>query len=518
MFSFLSIEFALLFMVFFVLYWAFKKRPDIQNMLLLIISYAIIYLMAGVMAVSMLFVFSVVIYFIARQIIISHHKKAWMAIGIIITLINLSVFKYYEFFRTNISRALEMWQLYNTELMANIIFPLGISYYSFQAISYLVTLYRQSVAYEQNEQSEQREQEKQDESNESPISYLSFWQSLTHFSFFTTISSGPITRVNDTKGLNDIMGKPCGMHEQLNEPVPRQLLYPKIAFALIVLALAKKWWLAGYLADNWVNPVFANPTGFHSLEVLTAIYGYTLQLFLDFSGYSEMMVAFGLLLGFRLPMNFNAPLLAYNIRDFWDRWHISLSTWIRDYIYIPLGGSRKGFWFTQLNLIIAMVLSGIWHGSTFNFFFWGLLHALAIALLNTGDLACQKISGHAKGRNFLANTGIIGKTLGVLITVHFVVFAFVFFRATTLDEALLIFNALFFNHINVAWTNNPLYLLAILALAWLVYPLFHRHQTQVGWLINKMPSVIFYVLCFMAFMAVVILAPSGIPSFIYANF
>ena len=135
MFSFLSVEFALLFMVFFVLYWAFKKRPDIQNMLLLIISYAIIYLMAGLMAVGMLFIFSIVIYFIAQQIIISRHKKAWMAMGVIITLINLSVFKYYEFFRANVSRALEIWQLDNTGLMANIIFPLGISYYSFQARS-----------------------------------------------------------------------------------------------------------------------------------------------------------------------------------------------------------------------------------------------------------------------------------------------------------------------------------------------------------------------------------------------
>lgn len=508
MFSFLSVEFALLFMAFFTLYWAFYKRPDIQNMLLLFISYVIIYLMAGIIAIGMLFVFSVIIYLIAKKIITSYYKKTWMTMGVIITLINLSVFKYYEFFRANIGHVLEILQLDNTGLMANIIFPLGISYYSFQAISYLVTIYQQSVDDKRKEQNE---------NDEILISYLPFWQVLTYFSFFATISAGPITRVNDAKGLNDIAGKPCAMHQQFNDPTPRQLLYPKVAFALIVLALAKKWWLAGYLADNWVNPAFANPTGFHSLEVLTAIYAYTLQLFLDFSGYSEMMVAFGLLLGFRLPMNFNAPLLAHNIRDFWDRWHISLSTWIRDYIYIPLGGSRKGFWFTQQNLMIAMVLSGIWHGSTFNFFFWGLLHALAIALLNTSDLMCQKISGN-KGRNFLANTGTVGKILGVLITIHFVVFAFVFFRATTLDEALLIFNALFFNHINIAWTNNPIYLLAILALAWLIYPSYHRHQANIGRLINHMSDVIFYVLCFMAFMAVVILAPSGIPGFIYANF
>lgn len=502
MFSFLSVEFALFFFVFFLVYWSFRKRPDIQNIILLFASYFIIYLMAGIVAISVLSIFSIIIFILANFIITSNHKKSWLITGVIITLVNLSIFKYYDFFRSNISHVMQSLGMDESSLLANIIFPLGISYYSFQAISYLVTLY-------------QHNKTQISEHEETP--QLSFWQTLTYLSFFATISSGPISRVNPTKGLHDIEGNKYGMYEQLNTPHQRDLLYPKIAFALILIALAKKWWLAGYLADNWVNPVFANPTGFHSLEILTAIYGYTLQLFLDFSGYSEMMVAFGLLLGFRLPMNFNAPLLAHNIRDFWDRWHISLSTWIRDYIYIPLGGSRKGFIMTQLNLIIAMVLSGIWHGSTFNFFFWGLLHAIAIALLNTGDLICQKIT-HSKERKFLAKTGKIGKTIGVIATIHFVVFAFVFFRATTLDEALLIFKALLFNHTNTLWTNNPLYLLSILSVSWLVYPLIYRHRMHIAICINQMSGVLFYTLCFILFMMVVILAPSGIPGFIYANF
>lgn len=497
MFSFLSIEFALLFIVFFSIYWSFRNKPNIQNQLILIASYAIIYLMAGVVATSVLFVFSNLVFFIGRQIEKNEHKKNWLIVGVLLVIVNLCFFKYYDFFRNNIIIAMQSMKLDTSGIIANIVFPLGISYYSFQSISYLYTLYRQ------------------DENDKKTLSY---GQYLTYLSFFATITSGPITRLNDTKGLNDISGKECGLHSQLTMQSPRQLLYPKLAFALILLALTKKWWLAGYLADIWVNPVFANPTGFHSLEVLAAIYGYTVQLFLDFSGYSEMMVAFGLLLGFRLPMNFNAPLLAHNIRQFWDKWHISLSTWIRDYIYIPLGGSRKGFTRTQVNLMAAMVISGIWHGSTMNFFVWGFLHAVAIALLNTGDLIGQKITNQPNKRNFLADTGLIGKIIGVIVTVHFVAFAFVFFRATSLDDALLIFKALLFNHSDTPWVNNPWYILLILLICWVLYPFFKKTITYLKPLFNNMPDAVIYTLLFIGFMIVVISAPSGIPNFIYANF
>lgn len=499
MFSFLSIEFSLFFIAFFALYWSLIKRPQWQNVLLALASYFIVYMMAGVVAVSILFAFSSVMYAISlamqRQ---QQHKKKWLIVGIILTLAQLSLFKYYDFFRQAVASSLETLNFDSSGLMANLILPLGLSYYSFQAISYLVSRYHDEV----------------------DVPAFNWVQLLTHFSLFMTISAGPIARAKSATDLTDIQGNPCGMSEQIRQTEPRQLLFPLLACALILLALIKKWWLAGYLADTWVKPVFTNPMQYHSLEVLLAIYGYTLQLFFDFSGYSEMMIAFGLLLGLRVPVNFKAPLLAHNIRDFWDRWHISLSTWIRDYIYIPLGGSRVSFTRTQVNLLIAMGLSGIWHGSSWNFLFWGLLHGFAIILLNCGDKIYQRGTRlpMKQARNALAQHSIWGKILGMLVTFHFVAFCFVFFRASNFEEALLVFKALFSNTINIAWVNNPLYLLIILIISWIIYAQYHRHQQVVWQKVQTIPQSILYVLLFLVFMLLIVFAPSGIPGFIYANF
>lgn len=499
MFSFLSIEFALLFIAFLAVYWAFRHKPQWQNILFILISYLVIYLMAGIVAISVLFGYSLLVYLISRAIGRSlNQKKTWLIIGIVITLLQLSVFKYYDFFRESVEFAMQAMQLDTTGLMANIIFPLGISYYSFQAISYMVSRYY----------------------DEELVPEFSFTQLLTHLSLFATISAGPIARAKNASGLTDIEGKPCGMSAQICRQTPRHILFPTIALCLILLALIKKWWLAGWLADHWVNPIFANPTQYHSLEVLVAIYAYTLQLFLDFSGYSEMMVAFGLLLGLRLPVNFKAPLIAHNIRAFWDRWHISLSTWIRDYIYIPLGGSRNGFAKTQLNLLIAMGLSGIWHGSSLNFLLWGLLHGLAIVWLNCTDKLCQNCLGmDAKSsRNALYHHSWLGKVVGIFVTVTFVSLCFVFFRATTWAEAMGVFGALIHNHTNVGWHDNPIYILSIFLIAWLMYPIYTKTAPNIVKMGASIPKIVLIPMIFILLMIVIIFAPSGIPGFIYANF
>lgn len=499
MFSFLSVEFSLLFIVFLAMYWMFRQKPQWQNVLLALVSYLIIYLMAGVVAVGVLFGFSVFIYLVSLAMsAYAKHKKSLLIGGIVITLLQLSVFKYYDFFRESIKHGLDVLQLDSSGLMANILFPLGISYYSFQAISYLVSRYR----------------------DESEVPTFNFVQLLTHFSFFATISAGPISRAKSASGLTDLQGNLVGMSEQIRQTKPRKILLPTLAFTLILLALIKKWWLAGWLADNWVNPIFTNPMQYHSLEVLVAIYAYTLQLFLDFSGYSEMMLAFGLLLGFRVPVNFKAPLLAHNIRTFWDRWHISLSTWIRDYIYIPLGGSRDGFGRTQLNLLVAMGLSGIWHGSSLNFLVWGLLHGVAIIWLNCTDKLCQNhYELSAKdARNLLYKHSIFGKALGVFVTITFVSICFVFFRATTWEESTQIFTALFGNYHNVGWQGNPLYMLGVFLLAWLAYGVIYPKLPVWTQKAAKLPKVLWVGLLFIGFVIVLIFAPSGIPGFIYANF
>lgn len=499
MFSFLSIEFSLSFILFFCLYWAFRSKPQIQNLILVLASYAVIYLMAGIIPIIILFSFTTLIFILSILMDQYHHyKKKILITGIILTVLQLLIFKYYDFFKPEISSFLELLKLDSSGLMANLILPLGISYYSFQAISYLVSRYHQ----------------------ETQVPQFNLAQLLTHFSFFATITAGPIARAKSAKGLTDIHGDACGMSEQLCQTEPRKILMPSLAFLLIGLALIKKWWIAGWLADNWVNPVFANPMQYHSLEVLVAIYGYTLQLFLDFSGYSEMMIAFGLLLGLRLPVNFKAPLLAHNIRDFWDKWHISLSTWIRDYIYIPLGGSRGGFVRTQFNLVSAMVLSGMWHGSGWNFFLWGLLHGLALVTLNISDKIYEKtFKVSAKdARDAVSKLSLFGKVISVFLTVNFVCFCFVFFRAKTFDEALQVFQALFSNYVNVQWANNPLYLLSLLMISWIVYPFVRQLASHIRQKTPTLPKYALSIPLFMLFLLIVICAPSGIPGFIYANF
>lgn len=499
MFSFLSVEFSLLLIVFLGIYWSFRQKPQWQNLLLILISHAIIYLMAGVVAIGVLFCFSILIYLISQLMNKYHdHKKIFLVVGVIMTLLQLSVFKYYDFFRENIKYGLDLLQLDSSHLMANILFPLGISYYSFQAISYLVSRYH----------------------DENEVPSFNLFELLTHFSFFATISAGPIARAQSASGLTDLQDNPVSMSVQIRQQAPRRILLPTVALALILLALIKKWWLAGWLADHWVNPIFANPMQFHSLEVLVAIYAYTLQLFLDFSGYSEMMLGFGLLLGFRLPVNFKAPLLAHNIRVFWDRWHITLSTWIRDYIYIPLGGSRGGFARTQLNLLIAMGLSGIWHGSSLNFLVWGLLHGLAIIWLNCTDKFCQNYYqlSTKDARNLLYKHSLMGKALSIFITITFVSICFVFFRATTWSESMQVFMALFGNRHDVIWHNNPLYMLAIFLLAWPIYGLVYPRLPVWVKKADRLPKVLYVGLLFIGFVIVLIFAPSGIPGFIYANF
>ncbi|MEB3768237.1 MBOAT family O-acyltransferase [Acinetobacter sp. MD2] len=499
MFSFLSVEFSLLFIVFLILYWGCRAKPQWQNILLIFFSYGVIYAMSNLLAVSILFGFSVLIYLLSLAIEKWQiQKKIFLLLGVVTTLLQLSLFKYYDFFKPEITQALNFLHLDSSGLAANLVLPIGLSYYSFQAISYLVSRYR----------------------NSTEVPRFNFADLLMHFSFFATITAGPIARAESAKGLTDIQNQACGMSEQIRQTQPRQILYPSLALFLLSLALLKKWWIAGWLADNWVNPVFANPMQYHSLEILTAIYGYTLQLFLDFSGYSEMMIAFGLLLGFRLPVNFKAPLLAHNIRDFWDKWHISLSTWIRDYIYIPLGGSRGSFGRTQFNLVAAMVLSGVWHGSGWNFFLWGLLHGLALVSLNISDKLYAKIFkvSAKESRNALYNSGIWGRILGVFVTINFVCFCFVFFRAKSLDEALNVFKALFHNTINIQWNNNPLYALSLFAVAWILYPFIRKSCQNLPLYFAKLPKYTLAIPLFAFFMLIVICAPSGIPGFIYANF
>lgn len=501
MFNFISIEFSLLFTGLFCIYWLFSASPRIQNLLLLLTSYGIIFLMAGSLALGMIIGFTTCIYILSLILKNSRHPRPWLCAGITLIILNLIFWKYFDFFRPQITQSLQSLSL-KTDWLAAIILPLGISYYSFQSISYLVELNRQP------------------KTTLPALSPFRLTDLALHLAFFTTVTAGPIARAQTARHLTDIYQQPTGMEQQINPARRRRILAPTLALLLILIALIKNWWFSGWIAEKWVDPVFANPTQYHSLEILAAIYGYTVQLFFDFSGYSDLMVALGLLLGFRLPVNFRAPLLAHNIREFWKRWHISLSTWIQDYIYIPLGGSRKGFFRTQLNLLSAMVLSGLWHGSGWHFLIWGALHGSGLVLLNTGDRIISRLRHctEAEARESLTHMGKAGKLIAIIITLNFVCFCFVFFRAPTLTDALTLFQALLHNHINVPFSTNPLYFLSLLLIGWLSYPLINQKLAKLCHHADTLARYRYILPLLLILILLLICAPTGIPGFIYAKF
>lgn len=457
--SLLSLEFLVFFLLFLPLYWLFWQKVQVQNALLISASIALLYLMAGAWALMALGWVCGLTYIglwsLARFDGWARTLSLWLIIILIVA--HLAFYKY--------AGAVLGTNAWFENFFANLVLPLGISYYSFMAIARLVDAYHHKADSQ---------------------------SLLGQLSFFATISAGPITRPHYAKGLYDPFGHAVNFSRQWHNTRTRP--YPVVGALLLASALIKKWWLAGYLGENWVNPVFANPMGYHATEVFFAMVGYTLQLFFDFSGYSDLAVALGLFLGFRLPMNFNAPLLARNLRVFWERWHITLSTFIRDYIYIPLGGSRHGFWRTQIAVLVAMVLSGIWHGNTTSFLLWGLIHGIGMVMLNIATrLGLRLPTGIAVPSTFL-----------------FISIAFVFFRTPSATDAWQFLQAL--GNSGASTQNAPAALL-LWTLIWLLYARFHHTWTHY----LKRPKF-GYLVAFILIVIATVCAPAGIPAFIYANF
>ncbi|SPF49393.1 Membrane bound O-acyl transferase, MBOAT family protein [Candidatus Sulfopaludibacter sp. SbA4] len=272
------------------------------------------------------------------------------------------------------------------------IFPLGLSFYTFQSLTYTIDLYRRD--------------------GEGTTSLLSYLSAVT---FFPTLQAGPITRVTELVkqlGARPALGRADGGR----------------AFFLIGIGLLKKALIADYLAENLVNRVFDTPKLYSGAEVLIAVYAYSLQLYYDFSGYTDIARGSAMLLGIRLPINFDRPYASANVTEFWRRWHMSFSNWLRDYLYFSLPGVR-GRIMPYVNLVITMLLGGLWHGVTWTFAIWGLLHGTALAATR-GWLAWR---GRPKQpaspwRHALAVGG----------TYHFVCLTWIFFRAGSVADAMTI--------------------------------------------------------------------------------
>jgi alginate O-acetyltransferase complex protein AlgI len=275
------------------------------------------------------------------------------------------------------------------------ILPLGLSFYAFQSLTYTIDIYRNDA--------------------KPATSYLAY---LASVSFFPTTLAGPITRISTL----------------LPQWSKRELLSSEDggkAFFLIGLGLLKKFLIADYLAETLINRVFDLPKLYSGTEVLLGVYGYALQLYYDFSGYTDIAIGSALLLGIKLPINFNRPYTAQNIADFWRRWHISFSNWLRDYLYFSLPGLRSRWKiFTYGNLILTMAIGGLWHGASWTFLVWGLWHGTGLA----AQRWWQVMRGNPKPSTHPAIRFFKG-----LITFHFVLLGWIFFRASNLATARDIF-------------------------------------------------------------------------------
>ncbi len=344
-----SFVFLFFFLVVYSLYLAFRKRYKAQNVLLLIASY-VFYGYWDWRFLSLIAISTVIDYFAGRAIPGSSdkRKKRLVALSMVSNLTMLGFFKYFNFFADSVADLLSMFGMQPDFITLNIVLPVGISFYTFQTMSYTVDIYRGKL--------------------EPAESFLDF---ALFVSFFPQLVAGPIERASR-------------LLPQISSPRKIDVDQINAGVFLIIWGYYKKVVIADNLAII-ANQVFNNHTDYQGLDILAGILAFTFQIYGDFSGYSDIARGISKLMGIDLMVNFKLPYFALNPSDFWLRWHVSLSSWLRDYLYIPLGGNRHGEFNTYRNLFLTMLLGGLWHGAAWNFVIWGLYHGVILILYRVFD-------------------------------------------------------------------------------------------------------------------------------------
>jgi D-alanyl-lipoteichoic acid acyltransferase DltB (MBOAT superfamily) len=396
------------------------------------------------------------------------NRRIWLLISLVNNLALLLFFKYGHFAVENMN-AFVAWFHWSMTLPEpstlmpfgfSYVLPVGISFFTFQSLSYTIDFYFGNVERERN-----------------------FLRFATFVCFFPQLMAGPIERAKH-------------LLPQFRQFPPIRLQNFTDGLSLFLVGLFKKLALANYLAF-YVERVYDNPKAFGAPALMLATFAFAWQIFFDFSGYTDMARGVARLLGFNLILNFNNPYLATGLGDFWTRWHISLSTWFRDYVYIPLGGNRHGVFNTYRNLFVTFLLSGFWHGAAWTYLIWGALHALGVMV--TRELERSQFYRDQVPR--------LLKQIGVFI---FVCFAWIFFRAESLGDAGLIIQRIF----TAIWSDPqiPALMLALVGVVWLyqfIYESKHREILQTSFV--RVGAAAFMVIYLFLF-------SSGGGTFIYFQF
>jgi len=387
-----TLSFGLFFLVVFTVVWAANGSNEWRKILLLVASW-VFYGAWDWRFVALLIVSAFLNWGSAELIWYNREgparrRRAIMIAGVTGNLLILGFFKYYGFFVEQLGDVLHAAGYARDLPLMQVVLPVGISFFTFQGMSYLADVHAERLA---------------------PAKLLDVTLLM---SFFPHLVAGPIVRGSD-------------LLPQFEESPRLTRDMASMGLVLIVWGLFKKAVVASELSTGLVDPVFFDPASHSRLDLIAAAYGYAVQIYCDFSAYSDMAIGIAALLGYKFPLNFNQPYRAQSLQDFWRRWHISLSSWLRDYLYIgALGGSRKGFARQCLNLMLTMLLGGLWHGAKWTFVIWGGLHG--------GVLAIERIWDRIRPEGWPR----LPRVLGILITFHIVLIGWIFFRAESFDAAI----------------------------------------------------------------------------------
>ena len=472
--QFSNINYFIFLIAVFFAFWLTK--PKWRTGLLAIVS-TIFYVQVGFKPLILLAAVTFSDYFLARRIHRTEdnrQRKTWLGISLLIDLGILCFFKYANFFLESSDSVLTFFGFKSQPPALQILLPLGLSFFIFQSIAYVVDVYRKVTP-----------------PSESILEYFAY------LSFFPSIVAGPINRARH-------------LLPQFRNSLPLTSEQGGRALFLIAIGLIKKIAIADYLRANFVDRVFDFPERYSSLEMLAGIYGYAVQIYADFSGYSDVAIGSALLLGIALPINFNAPYRAQDLPEFWRRWHLTLSTWLRDYVFFSITKLRpRSSAVLYLGLIVTMMIGGLWHGAAWTFVIWGLLHGI-------GLVVARKFETIRKNWNWYQPNSFLIRFGSALLTFHFVCLTWVFFRAENFSQAKEVFRSLGAGTANTA--NLPAPILAIIAFTlaaqWLPENWWQRMQNGFDWLPAPVQAALLAGLA----MGLYQVASSDVVPFIYAKF
>ena len=485
-----SIDFAIFFPLVFVIYWCVSGKLKTRNIVVLVSSY-IFYGWWDWRFLFLIAISTIVDFYVGKRLSITEDKKTRKRLLFISLAVNLGFLVFFKYTNFFIDTFVDSFKLFGKTLEVstlNIILPVGISFYTFQTLSYTIDIYR-----------------KRFKPTKDIIAFSAF------VAFFPQLVAGPIERASH-------------LLPQFFKAHKFNYTLVKSGLLLIAFGLFKKMVIADRAA-LYVNEVYNNPTNYEGIETILATILFAFQIYCDFSGYSDIAIGAARTMGFDLMKNFDSPYLSKSITEFWRRWHISLSTWFRDYVYIPLGGSREGKYKTYFNLFIVFLVSGLWHGAAINFVIWGAIHGLIIVL----EKATYSYRFKIFNKVGLTKSLISNHIFFAGVTFFMVCMAWVFFRANSFLDSKIIIKSFFSNNYNELFGNdlyhiglkdNEFFMLIVFIVFLVIFEWFHKKKSVFS-LVMRQSFLLRWLIYFSIALTIIVFGAYGsevASEFIYFQF